>query len=270
MPCRHKIIMEQNWFDKLPVKIIGRNVRCFKEASSTNDLAWNEISLGAPEGTVIFAEKQSKGRGRFGREWYAPENSGIWASIILKPKLTLEKSSLLMIIGAIAVCELIRDNFKLNASIRWPNDVMINRKKIAGIIVETKYLRDSIESAVLGIGFNVNLKESEIPADLEAIMTSLAIETKHPVDMKHISQQFLVHLDKWHQKLLKANFVEIIDTWQKMSGVLNKKVLVEVETQTLEGIVIGLDPYDGIMLKTPDETLKLSPEKVTSLRLKEM
>lgn len=261
--------MEQNWFNKLPVKIIGRNVRCFKEATSTNDLAWNEISLGAPEGTAIFAGRQSKGRGRFGREWHAPEDAGIWASVILKPNLPVEKSSLLMIIGAIAVCELVRDDFKLNASIRWPNDVMIDGKKIAGIIVETKYLRNSIESAVLGIGFNVNLNESEIPADLKTVMTSLAIETGRKIDMKDISRQFLVYLDKWHQKLTNANFSEITGTWQKMSGVLNKTVCVETENQSLEGIVIGLDSYDGITLKIGAETIKLSPEKVTSLRLKE-
>lgn len=175
-----------------------------------------------------------------------------------------------MLIGAIAICELIRENFQIDALIRWPNDVIINRKKIAGIIVETKCLRSNIESAVLGIGFNVNLKADEIPADLRMITASLATEIGRNIDMRDISRQFLIKLDKWYCKLVNANFLEITNTWQEMSGVLDEMVVVKTETQTLEGIVIGLDPYDGILLKTDNDTYQLRPEKVISLRLKEM
>lgn len=261
--------MEESWFTGLPVKIIGRQVRCFKKATSTNDLAWLEISRHAPEGTVIFANEQIKGRGRLGRQWHSPDGKGLWASFILKPDLPVEKIPLIMVIGAIAICELIQQEFNLLASIRWPNDVLINNKKIAGIIVESKFFTNQPEASVLGIGFNANLSSDEIPAELKPIITSLLIEKKHVIDMQMLTRHLLIYLDNWYEKIVTQDYEPINLTWREMSGVMNRQVIIKTQGESIEGLVTELDPCAGISLKMPDNTTRqFQGEQVESLRLK--
>ena len=155
--------MEESYFTNLNTKTIGRKVLCHKKVTSTNDLGWLEVSRGAEEGTVILAEEQLKGRGRFGRNWFSPSHKGIWLSLVLYPSRFPEETFLLMSIGAIAVADLLKNKFNLPASIRWPNDVIINNKKISGIIVESKYINKSPNATVMGIGLNIDIPESEIP-----------------------------------------------------------------------------------------------------------
>lgn len=260
-------MIEESWFENLPVKIIGKRVICFKKATSTNDLAWLEVSRNAPEGTIIFAGAQSKGRGRFGRTWLAPPGAGICASVVTRPNLNIEKAPLVLVVGAIAVCELIRERFNLPATIRWPNDVMLGEKKIAGIIIETKCITRQPEAIVLGIGFNINLSEAEIPAELKGEITSLAIESGRPMELKEVSRHFVIYLDKWYQKITAGRFDEIALAWQGMSGLLGRSVILETEGQKIAGLVTDLDPVAGIKLQLPEGERQFRGEKITLLRL---
>jgi BirA family biotin operon repressor/biotin-[acetyl-CoA-carboxylase] ligase len=261
--------MEQNWFNDLPVKIIGKNIICYKKVTSTNDLAWLEASKNVSEGTVILAGEQLKGRGRFGRTWFSPVDKGIWASVVLRPKITVEESYYLMVIGAIAICELLKEEFGLNPLIRWPNDVFVDGRKIAGILVESKYSLNNPEAAVLGIGINIEISKGSIPADLKDIITSLSGETGKEVDLKDITRKFLIKLDEWYQKIIAKEFNQITESWRIMSGVLGKKVRVEINGVFIEGRVKNLDLKGGILLELPEGEKRFKPEEITSLRLKE-
>ena len=261
--------MEQSWFKDLPVKIIGKRVVCYKKVTSTNDLAWLEASKGVPEGTVIFAQEQFKGRGRFGRTWFSPINKGIWGSIILRPKITAEESYYLMVVGAIAICELLKDEFELSPLIRWPNDVFINDKKIAGILVESKYLLNNPEAVIIGIGINIDIPKESIPEDLNGIITSLSSEAGKDIDVKDVAQKFLIKLDGWYQKIIAKEFNQISESWKKMSGVLGKTVRVEIKGIIFEGQVKNLDLKGGILLELPEGEKRFNPEEITSLRVKE-
>ncbi|MEK7449532.1 MAG: biotin--[acetyl-CoA-carboxylase] ligase [Planctomycetota bacterium] len=261
--------MENESLTNLDTKIIGRKVLYFKMATSTNDLAWLEVSRGATEGTVILAGEQLKGRGRFGRTWFAPAGQGIWMSIILKPDLPIEKTSILMITGAIAACEMLREKMNLNAFIRWPNDVMINNKKIAGIILETKYLGHKPEMMVLGIGLNVNLKQNEIPSDLKDVTTSVAIEKNQEVDQESLTSDLLTYLDNWYYKIRIQDYEAVTAAWRKMCALTGKQVIVKTKERQFEGEVVGLDPVKGISLKQSGKIVKLlRSEDVEMIRLK--
>lgn len=260
--------MEEKWFSGLPTKIIGRYVRCFKKATSTNDLAWLEVSRGAPEGTIIFADEQTKGRGRFGRSWFSPVG-GLWTSIILKPQIPPEHGCLLMAIGAIAVCELIRDKFNLSAHIRWPNDVILNNKKVAGIIVEAKYLANKPEAMVLGIGFNVNIPKDKIPEELKDTFTSLSIEKNKEVDFRLLAGDFISYLDKWYQYMVQGQYETINSAWKEMSAVMDKQVIIKMQGKEWLGKVSDLDPCKGISLTLDSGEVKVfQGEYVESLRIK--
>jgi BirA family biotin operon repressor/biotin-[acetyl-CoA-carboxylase] ligase len=262
-------MIEETWFEGLPTRVIGRKVLCFKKVTSTNDLAWLEIFRGAAEGTVIFADEQLKGRGRFGRSWFAPRGGGLWFSIVLKPQISPEHACLLMVIGAIAICELLREKYQLPASIRWPNDVIINNKKVAGIIVEARYLANTPEAMVVGIGFNANLKETDIPQDLIPLITSLSQECKRDIEEEPLVKDLLISLDNWYDKIRQKEYEVINRTWQEMSGVLNHVVIVKTADKEITGTVVSLDACTGISIKTPDgQTHQFRGENVESLRLK--
>ncbi|MFH0887606.1 MAG: biotin--[acetyl-CoA-carboxylase] ligase [Planctomycetota bacterium] len=254
----------------LDTQLIGKNIVFYKKVTSTNDLAWLEVSRGTTEGVVVLADEQLRGRGRFGRDWFSPANKGIWLSVVIHLSKFPEDMFLLMAMGAIAVADLLRNKFNLPALIRWPNDVIINEKKIAGIIIESKCIAKSPNTAVIGIGVNVNITESELPADLKAITTSIGIEQKTPIilELEPITRDLIYSLDKWHQKIINKELKSIQDAWRKFSGVLNRMVSIKINDELLEGKLVDLDPCKGIaLLDNEGNTCWWSGEKVELLRL---
>lgn len=262
--------MEESYFTNLNTRTIGRKVLCHKKVTSTNDLAWLEISRGVEEGTVILADEQFKGRGRFGREWFSPSQKGVWLSVVLYPSQFPEETFLLMSIGALAVADLLTDKFNLAASIRWPNDVIINNRKIAGIIVESKYINKSPNAAVLGLGLNIDMPESVIPAELKDITTSLTKETSKTAGLKIevIAADLICQLDKWYGKIINRELKPIQDAWRSFSGVMDKMVSVKIKDKLMEGKIVDLDPIKGFALLEKDgNTRWWRGEAVEMLRL---
>ena len=246
--------MDENYLTGLETKVIGRRVIHYDKVTSTNDLAWLEIARGAQEGTVIVANEQFKGRGRYGREWFSPAQKGIWCSIIANIAQFPEDMFMLMAIGAIASVEMLQVRYKLPATIRWPNDVMINNKKLAGIIVESKYINTSPNAAVIGIGMNINITEPEIPDELKNITTSIIIEQNKTTELeiKPIISNLIYAVDRWYQKISAKDTQSINDAWKKHSSVINKKVTIQIKNSSLEGKLVNLDIYKGIALEDKD------------------
>jgi BirA family transcriptional regulator, biotin operon repressor / biotin---[acetyl-CoA-carboxylase] ligase len=260
--------MDENWFEDLNTQVIGRKIICLPKVTSTNDLAWLEVSRGAPEGTVIFAETQTKGRGRLNRTWFSPAGKGLWFSVILKPQIPVDKLPFLICFSALALCDMIKQELSLPALIRWPNDIMINNKKVAGLIVETRLLNKHPEATVLGIGFNITLDEDEIPAELKAEMTSLAIEKKESLNTQELARLLLCYLDSWYRKLINQQYETINSDWQKLSAVLNKQVRIKEDQNTFIGEVINLNPCDGITVQLDAQTTRpFRAECIESLRV---
>lgn len=262
--------MKESYFINLDTQLIGKNIVFYNKVTSTNDLAWLEVSRGTAEGVVVLADEQLRGRGRFGRDWFSPANKGIWLSVAIHLSQFPEDMFLLMAMGAIAVTDLLRNKFNLPALIRWPNDVIINEKKIAGIIIESKCIAKSPNAAVMGIGINVNITESELPADLKDITTSIGIEQKTPVilELEPITRDLIYSLDKWYQKIINKELKSIQDAWREFSGVLNRMVSIKIKDGLIEGKLVDLDPYKGIaLLDNEGNTRWWSGEKVELFRL---
>ncbi|MEW6027510.1 MAG: biotin--[acetyl-CoA-carboxylase] ligase [Planctomycetota bacterium] len=262
--------MEESYFSNLTTKTIGRKVLCHKKVTSTNDLAWLEVARNAEEGTVILADEQFKGRGRFGREWFSPARKGVWLSVVLFPSRFPEETFLLMSIGALAVADLLKSRFNIAAYIRWPNDVIINNKKIAGIIVESKYINKIPNATVMGIGLNIDIAEPEMPPELKDITTSLNKETNKTSDSKieAIAADLICHLDKWYQKTSEQELKSIRDAWRGFSCVLDKMVEVKIKDKLLEGRIVDLDPLKGFALSGKDGNINWwRGETVEMLRL---
>lgn len=163
-----------------PGKIIGRDIQVFQETASTNDVVEKMARDSVREGIVVFAESQTRGRGRLGRQWISPSGKGLWFSVLLRPQLPPAAATQLTVVSAVAVARGIERHTGLKPEIKWPNDIVFGTRKVAGILLELGAELDHIRHVVLGIGIDVNLNTHEMPEELRAIATSLRIEGAAP------------------------------------------------------------------------------------------
>src|SRR5438094_2249843 len=163
-------------------RTVGRDIRVFQETTSTNDIIEKLAHDGVKEGVVVFAESQSKGRGRLGRKWVSPARKGLWFSVLLRPKLRPQAVTQLTIAAATALVRGIRSATGVTLEIKWPNDIYLHGKKVAGILTEMNGELDTVKYVILGIGVDVNLGANEFPADLRKLATSLKIEVGVTLD----------------------------------------------------------------------------------------
>jgi len=236
----------------LDTKIIGKKILFFEEVDSTNNKA-KQIALEENEGTVVISEVQTSGRGRRGREWYSPKG-GIYVSFILKPNVSPEKASQLTLVSSLALVETLNamDN-NLNAKIKWPNDVLVSRKKISGILTELSSDMEKINYIVVGVGINLNTEREILPEN----GTSLKIEMKEEVSIKLFLKSFLEHYDSIYQEYLNGDIDQIIERWKNNSDTLGKKVKIIGINETYEGMAKDIDENGALILKTKEREIKV-------------
>lgn len=191
---------------KAPDAVIGREIIVLRETSSTNDaisrIASTDGLPSMPEGLVVFAEYQTDGRGQRGSRWESAAGKGLWFSILLRPNIPLSDSGQLTIWAIHAVSDVIRASFGLEPSIKLPNDVQLNGRKVSGVLVEMRAQPKAPHLAVVGIGINVNQCRDDFPADLQDRATSLALELGRQVDRQSFAAVLLRKLDVTYEKNL--------------------------------------------------------------------
>ncbi|HUB87098.1 MAG TPA: biotin--[acetyl-CoA-carboxylase] ligase, partial [Verrucomicrobiae bacterium] len=190
-------------------KIIGRDIRVFEQTTSTNDVIEKLARDGVREGVVVFAESQTKGRGRLGRKWLSPARKGLWFSILLRPDLRPQETTQLTVASAVALRRAIESETKLQPEIKWPNDILLGGKKVAGILTELSAELDKVRCVVLGIGIDVNLDAGELPNDLKKIATSLKIESGEKISRAELATAILRELDFDYARICAGKFPAI-------------------------------------------------------------
>lgn len=230
-----------------PVKVIGREIRVFNETTSTNDVAARLARGGAAEGAVIFAESQSKGRGRLGRAWLSPAGKGLWFTVLLRPKISPQAATQLTIAAATALSRAITQQTGIVPDIKWPNDLLIGGRKIAGILTEMTAELDKLKEVLLGIGMDVNLETSDFPPELRKIATSLRIESGQPVNRAELAVAVLRELDYDYEAVTRGNFEMLADQWQHRCITLGRNVSIHLGNRTIRGRAESLDE-DGALL----------------------
>ena len=191
---------------------IGRQIQTYNRVGSTNDLALQCGIDGAQEGTLILAESQTQGRGRHGRRWLAPPGSSILASVILRHRLRANQVGLPNLIGAVAIATAIDELTNLSAQIKWPNDVLIQGKKVSGVLTELEYDRHRQPFFVMGFGINVNTTRADLPEELRASATSLQIESDRKISRVVLLQAILHRLEENYLRLKHNDTEPIIAT----------------------------------------------------------
>ncbi|MCM8801673.1 MAG: biotin--[acetyl-CoA-carboxylase] ligase, partial [Candidatus Omnitrophica bacterium] len=218
--------------------------------NSTMDIAFDLGLKNTPEGTLFLAEAQTKGRGRLGRTWSSPKYKGIYMSLILKPKIPPYQASLLTLVSAVAVAEAIENLTGLSVQIKWPNDILINQKKLGGILTELNAEMDQIHFAVIGIGINVNNDKKNLIAGA----TSLREQKKERINRVELLKEILFRLEEnyllWKDKGSSA----IIKKWHLYDITLGKRIKIFLHKGTLEGQALDID-LDGSLLVRDDTGL---------------
>ncbi len=220
----------------LATRILGRTHYLYYPAiDSTNNQARNLAAAGYPEGTVVVAEMQTDGRGRRGRSWYSPVGQGIYLSVIFRPVMPLQEISRLSLVAAVAVTAALEEELNLPARIKWPNDILINNLKIAGILSEAVTDLDGVEYIVIGIGLNINNPIAAWPSDFRTPATSALIEYARPVSRVKLLHSLLYHLENYYLELLAGNFANILNKGKSRSMVIGQNLQLD----TINGLIIG-------------------------------
>jgi len=232
----------------LQTRIVGREILVRDRVTSTNDVAWQLGEEGAEEGTVVFAEEQTAGRGRLGRCWWSPHGKGIWMSVLLRPVVGEELVPMTTIIGALAAAEAIRAATRLPARIRWPNDVLIEEKKVAGVLVEARQTGGG-RGLVLGIGVDVNADDADMPPDVAPVAVSLSQAAGERIHRLHLAQELLRRLDRWYQVELERDADTINERWRSLSATLGRRIVLDEQGRRYEGTVADVDVRFGLALR---------------------
>ncbi len=228
--------------------MMERKVYRFKELASTNEFA-KGILKESPEGTLVIADKQTNGKGRFGKSWYSPEE-GLWFSVILKPNNTLHSAryQLLSLLAGVVVCEAMSE-LGVRAKVKWPNDILVDGKKVAGILSE--FVDGTV---ILGIGINLNIQE--FPEDIKPTATSLLLEKGKVFDKEEVLKLVLKKIEEKYKLIGVQNFEPLLEEWRSYSDTFGKRISVNTPTGVLQGEMIDIDSDGALLLKLPSGNIE--------------
>ena len=240
----------------LTKRLGGAMVTC-AETSSTNTVAAKLGEEGAAEGTVVLAESQVRGKGRLGRVWMSPPGTNLYCSVLLRPPILPSNAPQLTFLSVVAVVRAIRFCSKLTPVIKWPNDILVNGNKVAGLLNEMTAETDRVATVVLGIGVNLNMAREQFPDDLRHPASSLFLESGVRVDRIAFTRNLLEALDELYDRYLAGGYPEIRDEWLSCCGIIGKRVCVS-DTATPErvGLARGIDENGALLLELCDGTVE--------------
>lgn len=239
----------------LRARSFGRSIFFSHEVGSTNDWAEELAQCGAEQGTVAVAEAQTAGRGRLDREWFSPKG-GLWFSIVLRPKLLPAQAVRLVFVAGLAVAETLHEEFGLKVETKWPNDVLLNGKKMCGILLEMSTTEEKVNFVVMGVGVNANFTENVFPEELRNVASSLENELGHQVRLEDLFGRLLERLENAYELYLERGFTPILERWKEYAGFLGRKVEVADQNQKMSGLALDVDQDGALAVKLENGTIR--------------
>lgn len=253
----------------LTTKYIGRNLIHFDSIGSTNSEAKAIADLPGSDGTVVMAEEQTNGRGRLGRSWVSPKYKGIWMSIILKPDLNPMDAVKLTQIAAAAIVSA-AEELNIKTLVKWPNDIVINHKKVCGILTEMNAELTRINHIIVGIGINVNTEENEFPKDIREIATSLKIETNQSVSRQELVGRILNNFEKLYEEFIKYNNIAAsVNICRDKSAIIGKEIFIMSKESKAAVKALDIDEGGRLLVEHSDGRREYIISGEVSIRGKE-
>ena len=244
----------------LKTKTIGQQAYYFDSLESTQNQALKMADNPTNNGSVIIAEKQTGGKGRSGRKWVSPKG-GIWLSLILYPKFDISITTLFPIASALALSKAIEQVFKISPELKWPNDLTIKSKKLAGMLVDVSLESNKIEKLVLGVGINFDVDVKEIEKMLKKTPNFYGVaslgEHKKEVKASYLVQVFFIELEKIYESLNKKDIKKIISEWTERSSTIGKEIEIDTVNGKIKGKAIKIDDDGALVINSNNKMTKI-------------
>lgn len=240
----------------LKTEMLGKVLYLFEEIGSTNEVAFELARNGATEGTTVIADSQTQGKGRLQRRWISPPGVNLYISVIFRPSIAAKNAPFLTLVASIALAETIK-NEGANTLIKWPNDVLINGKKAAGVLTAMQPRGDEVDFIVVGIGVNLNMTRETMKKEMgevAEIATSLREELGHEIERAKFTADLINELEMWYQRFLQNGKSPIIKEWMRRWGAINRRVRVKFNETVVEGTASGIDENGYLLIKKDDGT----------------
>src|SRR5210317_1291861 len=244
------VLMPEAIQSGLECQLVGSRIISLDEADSTNLQACRLGDVGADDGLVVIADRQSSGKGRMGRQWESPGGVNLYASILLRPPVLPFEAPKLTFLSAVAVCRAIKNCTGLQPTVKWPNDILLNGAKVAGLLNEMSSETDQVHYVVLGIGVNLNMRAEQFPADLRYPATSLAIAYGKAVSRLAFTRSLLQELDVLYQLYLEEGSSPIFTAWAELCELTGKRVQVDCNNLLIEGTMVCLADDGALLVRT--------------------
>ncbi len=236
----------------LATKRLGKRVICFAEADSTNLTCFRLAEEGAEEGTLVIADTQRCGKGRLGREWTSPPGVNLYCSLVLRPPIMPFEAYQLTFLSAVAVARAVERTTTLSPRIKWPNDILINGRKVAGLLNEMSAETEKVNFIVLGIGVNLNMRRDQFPEELRHPASSLLLEGGSEVSRIPFIQALLGELDLLYDLYLREGDGPIRAEWVARCNMVGRTVTVSCRDSALTGMVSGVDDSGALLVRLAD------------------
>ncbi len=237
---------------KLNTKRFGRDIRLLDVVPSTQDELRRLAEDGASEGTLVIAEQQTSGRGRMGRSWISPAGKGIWMSLLLRPPIPLPLTPQLTLLAAVALSRAISRVVPVTIGIKWPNDLLVNGKKISGILLESAAEDERLRYVVVGMGISANLDPEDYPEELLLKAVSLKMASGNSVNRTDLIASILEEFELLYELYLEQGFGPVRALWEAHAVTLNKQALLQTPQGPVQGVPRGLDDMGGLQVELED------------------
>ncbi|WP_251424289.1 biotin--[acetyl-CoA-carboxylase] ligase [Veillonella agrestimuris] len=239
----------------LNTDVFGKRYVYMDTTESTNLEARRLAHQGAEEGTVVVTEEQAAGRGRLSRGWYSPFGKGLWFSLILRPDFIPSEASKCTLMAAVALTKAFHKMGLTDAGIKWPNDILVNGRKLVGILTEMSGSMEEISHIIMGIGINVKTKQEELPEEIKHIATSLLMEGID-IERTEAFKIVLEELEHQYYEVLDKGFEETLEEWRQLSVTLGQEVEVRAPDDIYEGTALNIDEDGNLLVKTTSGDVK--------------
>ena len=243
---------------KLKTQFIGKKIRYLENTPSTIWVGKQmclEGDVGKMHGMVIIAEEQTGGIGRMGRAWVSP-SGGIWITVVLKPRMPIDHIFMITMAGSIAIARAIRKEFDLGALIKWPNDIFIGNKKVAGLLLELDAEADSVHYCLLSIGIDVNVPLNQFSPALQKDITSISAEVGHEVDRASFLARILKEFESRYLLVESGEYETITREWKSLSCTLENRVQIRTLKNSFEGEAIDIDEFGALIIRKDNGKLE--------------
>jgi len=231
---------------------LGRSYHHFARIGSTNDQALQLAVHGAAHGTVVVAEEQTQGRGRLQLLWVSPAGCGIYLSMILTTPLPVQEAPQPGMVVGLTLVKVLRDQYGLKAAIKWPNDVLVNGKTLAGILADMQSDQDSTRFMVIGIGINANYRERDFAEPFRYPATALALELGAPVNRREVLLNFLHRFETEYDRFLNDGFAPMLPEYEQASALLGRQLKIQAGKEELSGMALGFTREGALRLEESD------------------